>query len=239
MCPPPPVYVPQICVSSDHTSPPFASGVPLFLALAGAYLPYHIPQCQPCHVPASCCPQPLPSGRQPASAAPLPGAAPRCPVPGALPAATAYLSKWQQGQPALQPLPAGRGGRLWDHPRESVLSGATKEKRVQWERRPSLAEIQIEWPRGPAGIWGVPGLRVPELPNGKRVRWGWWEHTFPQYAEHERRTLHHLQTSGQSDFALVRGAQWEFKHAYKTDTLTLQAGQYTPLKRGSEPTKSI
>lgn len=110
--PPSPLYVPQICVSPDHTSPPFASGVPLFLALAGAYLPDHIPKCQPCHVPASCCPQPLPSGGQPASAAPLPGAAPRRPVPGALPAAAAYLSKRQQGQPALQPLPAGRGGRL-------------------------------------------------------------------------------------------------------------------------------
>lgn len=127
-----PLSLLQICVSPDDTSPPLASGFPLLIALAGAYLPDHIPQCQPCHVSPSCCPQPLPSGGWSASAAPLPGAPTRCPVPGALPAAASYLSKWQQGQPALQPLPAGWGRRLWDHPGVSLLSGATKEKRVQW-----------------------------------------------------------------------------------------------------------
>lgn len=126
------LYLQQIRVSPDDTSPPLASGFPLFIAPAGAYLPDHIPQCQPCHVSPSCCPQPLSFGGWPASATSLPGAATWCPVPGALPAAASYLSKWQQGQPAFQPLSAGWGWRLWDHPGVSLLSGATKEKWVQW-----------------------------------------------------------------------------------------------------------
>lgn len=155
----------QICLSPDDTSPPLASGFPLLIALAGAYLPDHLPQCQPRHVSPPCCPQPLPFGGRPASAAPLPGAPARRPVPGALSAATSHLSKWQQGKPALQPLPAGWGRRLWDHPGVSLLSGATKEKWVQWNWQPALAEIQTERPCGPTRIWGISGLWVSKLPN--------------------------------------------------------------------------
>lgn len=159
------LYLPQIRISPDNTSPPIPSGFPLLIAPAGAYLPDHVPQCQPRHVAPSCCSQSVPPGGWPASAAPLPGAPTRCSLPGALPAAASNLSKWQQGKPSLQPLPAGWGWRLWDHPGVSVLSGATKEKWVQWNWKPALAEIQTEWPRGPTRIRGISGLWVSKLSN--------------------------------------------------------------------------
>lgn len=150
---------PQVRVSADHASSPVSRGLPLLTAPAGAYLPDHVSQRQPRHVSAPRRTRSLPAGGGPAAAATLPGAAARGAGPRALPAAAArQLPARQHGQPSLQPLPAGSGGRVRKHPGVPLLDGATKEKQS------ALAQVQTQWPRGATRLPTVPRLGLAQLP---------------------------------------------------------------------------